>query len=79
MRFFGRGGNGREGVESISVAQLRKKLDRGDAVTILDVRQPVDEGPLAASIPGSIRILPADLPDRYPDLPRDTLLVPFCT
>lgn len=64
---------------SISAAGLRRLLERGENVTVLDVRQPSAYAEYPGSIPGSIRIPPAEIPDRYHELPRDRPIVVYCT
>ncbi len=80
MRLFGK--RGRESVEAgptISVGELKRRLDRGENVVVLDVRQPSAYAEYPGAIPGSSRIPPAELPDRYHELPQDRLIVPYCT
>jgi rhodanese-related sulfurtransferase len=48
-------------------------------VTVVDVRQPHAYDEFPSSIPGSIRIPPAELPERYAELPTGSLLVLYCT
>jgi rhodanese-related sulfurtransferase len=64
---------------TISARELRERLDRGEPVLVLDVRQPFAYEQFPGVIPGSVRIPPAELPGRYGELPRDRLIVPYCT
>jgi len=80
MRFFARKNQTHAGPEStISVADLRQRLDRGEGAIALDVRQPHAYAEYPGVIPGSIRIPPADLPERFDELPRNMPIVPYCT
>jgi rhodanese-related sulfurtransferase len=64
---------------TISVAELKRRLDRGQPTVVLDVRQPTAYAQYPGAIPGSIRITPGAIPERYVELPRDRLIVPYCT
>lgn len=59
----------------ISADELKGRLERGEPVTILDVRgiDEVAEAPLA--LPGALWIRPDDLPQRLHELPRDVMVV----
>jgi rhodanese-related sulfurtransferase len=54
-------------------------IDGGKNVTIVDVRQPHAYDEFPSSVSGSIRIPPAELPERYAELPVGSLLVLYCT
>jgi rhodanese-related sulfurtransferase len=63
---------------SISPAELHARLERGDPLHLLDVRQPVEHA--LAALPGS-QLLPLhDLPQRWRDVKplTDALVVCFC-
>lgn len=66
-------------VPTISAQQLRQMLDRGDPLTVLDVRSPHAYAEAHGAIPGSIRIAPHEIPKRYQEIPRDRLAVAYCT
>lgn len=78
MRLFGRKQETR-GVPAISAQELKQQMDRGRNLVIVDVRQPTGFEVYPGTIPGSLRIPPAELPDRYGELPRDRPIVVFCT
>ena len=78
VRFFGRKEE-RASAPQISVRDLKRRLDRGDHVVVVDVRQPAGETVYPGEIPGAVRIPPATLPQRYGELPRDRPLVFYCT
>jgi len=78
MRLFGRRRQeDGDSIPRISVEQLKQRLDRGEDVVVLDARQPHAYAEYPGAIPGSVRIPPAELPDRYDSLPRGRLLVPY--
>jgi rhodanese-related sulfurtransferase len=63
--------------ETISAAELRRRLALGEDIVRLDVRQPGAYADFPGAIPGSVRIPPTELPDRYGELPRDRPIVPY--
>ena len=65
-------------IREITPAGLRRMLDRGEAVTVLDVRSRQTYADAQAAIAGSVRISPHEISQRYSELPRDRLIVAFC-
>jgi sulfur-carrier protein adenylyltransferase/sulfurtransferase len=68
-------GTGVNQFETTSV-DLKKRLDAGDDVFILDVREPNEYQ--ICRIPGSVLIPLGELPRRYAELPADTDIVAHC-
>lgn len=66
-------------VSTISPKELRRMLDRGEPVTVLDVRSRQSYADAHASIPGSLRIPPHEIPERFTEIPRERLTVAYCT
>lgn len=66
-------------VPTVTSAQLRRMLDHKDPLTVLDVRSRQAYADAHASIPGSLRIAPREIPKRYQEIPRDRLAVAYCT
>ena len=60
--------------ERIAVADLKKKLDSGEKMLLIDVREDW-ELKADGAIPGAIHIPVADLDARMKDIPKDVQLV----
>lgn len=60
---------------SLSVEQLKEKLDRGEALCLLDVRTPAEHG--IASLGGTLIPL-GELPARYSELDSGAEIVVYC-
>ena len=60
---------------SLSVDDLKAKLDRGDAFLLLDVREPEE---FAFANIGGVPIPLGELPSRLAELDRDTEIVILC-
>jgi len=66
-------------MERISVAEINKRRESGEPVLFIDTRSPHDWGESDVKIPGAIRIHYSELTPRLDELPRDRLIVPYCT
>ena len=63
-------------IGEIEPAELKQRLDRGDALAVLDVREP--EEVRIAAIPGTVHIPMNDIPARLAELDRDAEWVVMC-
>ena len=63
-------------VGELEPAELKRRLDRGDAITVLDVREP-EELRLAA-FPSAVHIPMGEIPSRLTELDPDAELVVVC-
>ena len=59
--------------------ELKKMLDSGQKVFIVDLRHPLDYLPDPRVLPGALRISPEDLMARSNEIPRDRDIVLYCT
>lgn len=66
-------------IERITKEELKKKLDEGEGVQLLDVRNPVDYGTSDVKIPGAVRIPVGELEMRHTELDRAKEVVAYCT
>ncbi|HEY2615014.1 MAG TPA: rhodanese-like domain-containing protein, partial [Chthoniobacterales bacterium] len=69
-------GEANEIVPSISVLELKKKMEAGEAITLVDVREPFEYE--IARIAGSRLIPLGELPERLAEISRDGNLVLQC-
>jgi adenylyltransferase/sulfurtransferase len=60
----------------IGAAELKARLDRGEEILLLDVRQPWEHE--YARIPGSILLPVPELPERIEELDPDRAIVAYC-
>ena len=66
-------------IARISPEDLRRKLEAGEDVMILDLRTALDVAAVPHAIPGSRWIAAEQLDDRLSDIPRDRELVLYCS
>ena len=63
----------------ISVDDLRDRLNRGENIFFVDTRNPKAWGEAETRLPGAIRV-PADQVEQHlADIPRDRMIVAYCT
>lgn len=63
-------------IAQLTPAQLKQRLDRGDALVVVDVREPWEVA--VCALPGARHIPMREIPARAAELPRDTDLVLLC-
>ncbi len=59
--------------------ELKKQLDAGEQVYIIDLRHPMELVPDPFTLPGAIHFSPDDLRARGSEIPRDRDIVLFCS
>jgi membrane protein DedA with SNARE-associated domain/rhodanese-related sulfurtransferase len=59
--------------------ELKRQLDAGDSVYIVDLRHPLELLPDPFTLPGALNISPEALATRHLEIPRDRDVVLFCT
>lgn len=70
--------NAKTGARQLSIAELQQKLQRGERVVILDVREP--EEMLVSTLPGARPAPPDQIRSRpLGDLPAGATIVAYCT
>jgi membrane protein DedA with SNARE-associated domain len=66
-------------IARIEPADLKARLDRGEAVMIVDLRHPLDFEAEPNIIPGALHLSTAELEARHREIPRDREIVLYCT
>ena len=62
----------------IDPADAKARVDAGEAI-ILDVVAPVAWEQLVRAIHGSVRIPPDEIAERWRELPRERIIIAYCT
>ncbi len=65
--------------DRITASELKATLDRGEPITIIDLRHALDALPDPRTLPGAIRMTPDELRTRQSEIPRDRGVVLYCT
>jgi rhodanese-related sulfurtransferase len=63
----------------ISVDELKRRMDAGDPITVVDVRHPLALELDPEAIPGALNFLLEDIEHRHHEIPRDREIVLYCT
>jgi membrane protein DedA with SNARE-associated domain len=63
----------------ITPQELHEKLSSGEAVTIIDLRHPLDLLTDPRTLPGALHIKAAELAERAKEIPRDREIILYCT
>jgi rhodanese-related sulfurtransferase len=66
-------------VPRINVDEVKKRLDSGESIFLIDTRNQHDWNGSDVRIPGAVRIHYSELEDRLDELPHDRLIVAYCT
>jgi membrane protein DedA with SNARE-associated domain/rhodanese-related sulfurtransferase len=59
--------------------ELKRQLDAGEEIYIVDLRHPIEYIPDPFTLPGAHLITPKDLEERHQEIPRNCDVVLFCT
>jgi rhodanese-related sulfurtransferase len=63
----------------VTVDEVKERMDRGEAFTFIDTRNPKAWAEAETKLPGALRI-PADEIDQHLDeIPRDRTVISYCT
>ena len=65
--------------DRITVAKVKQRMDRGEPVLFIDTRNSQDWGASDVKLPGAVRMHYSELEKHLDELPRDRVIVPYCT
>lgn len=65
--------------DRIEADDLIRSLERGDTLTIVDLRHSLDALPDPRTLPGALRMTPDELRARHAEIPRDRGVILYCT
>jgi membrane protein DedA with SNARE-associated domain len=66
-------------VARIDVEELKRRLDAGEDVVVVDLRHAMDFEADPATIPGALLLSPEELEARHLEIPREREIVLYCT
>ena len=66
-------------IPRITPRQVTEAVRRGDRIAFVDARSPSASAEATEQIPGSLRVPPDEVDAHVPSLPRDALVVAYCT
>jgi len=65
--------------QRISPQELKRSMDDGEAVAVLDTRSSKAWDTSDVQLPSAMRVPPDEIRDHLADIPRDRLIVAYCT
>lgn len=63
----------------MTAEEIEERLDRGEPLTLLDVRNPRAWSKPDVKLPGAILVPIEDVEKRCGELPRDRAIITYCT
>lgn len=63
----------------ITVDEIRERMDRGEPFAFVDTRNPTAWSESDAKLPGAIRVPANELEEHLNEIPRDRVIVTYCT
>jgi rhodanese-related sulfurtransferase len=63
----------------ITVGELKRRIDQGEQIFIIDTRSPAAWYESDVRLPGAIRMHYSELDKHLGELPRDRTIVTYCT
>jgi len=66
-------------IARISAVELKKRMDAGEEIIIVDLRQSLDFEAVPSTIPGALLMSPDELDEHHDAIPRDREVILYCT
>ncbi|GAB4369277.1 MAG: DedA family protein/thiosulfate sulfurtransferase GlpE [Deltaproteobacteria bacterium] len=66
-------------IAHIGPKELRRRMEAGEELTVVDLRHPLEYDSDRVKIPGALHMLPEELGARHTEIPRDRDVVLYCT
>ena len=63
----------------VTVDEIKERLDRGEAFTFVDTRNPQAWGEADTKLPGAIRVAADQVENSLDQIPRDRTVITYCT
>ena len=63
----------------VTVAEVKERMDRGEAFTFVDTRNPTAWGEADTKLPGAIRVPSNEVEQHLDQIPRDRSVITYCT
>lgn len=67
------------GADRMTVRELHARLERGEPITVLDVRHPAQVAGDRRRLPGALALPADEVASRYRELPSDRAVVAYCS
>lgn len=63
----------------VTVDEIEERMNRGEAFTFIDTRNPQAWAEANTKLPGAIRMTVNDVEEHLDEIPRDRTVITYCT
>lgn len=63
----------------VTVDEVKQRMDRGEEFTFIDSRNPKAWAKAETKLPGAIRVPADDVAGHIDEIPRDRVIITYCT
>ena len=63
----------------VTVDEVKQRMDRGEAFTFVDTRNPTAWGEAKTKLPGAIRVPADEVEQHLNEIPHDRSVITYCT
>jgi rhodanese-related sulfurtransferase len=63
----------------VTVDEVKERMNRGEAFTFVDTRNPKAWGEANTKLPGAIRVSADEVKQHLEEIPRDRTVITYCT
>jgi rhodanese-related sulfurtransferase len=63
----------------VTVDEVKERMDRGEQFAFVDTRNPQAWGEAETKLPGAIRVPADELEQHLDEIPRDRVVITYCT
>ena len=63
----------------VTVEEVKERMDRGEQLAFVDTRNPQAWGEAETKLPGAIRVPADELEQHLGEIPRDRVVITYCT
>ena len=63
----------------VTVDEVRQRMDRGEVFVFIDTRNPKAWAEADTKLPGAIRVPADDVAGHIDEIPRDRVIITYCT
>ena len=78
IKSFEKGGKAMEATR-VTVDELKERMDRGEQFAFVDTRNPKAWGEAETKLPGAIRVPADEVEKRLGEIPKDRVVITYCT
>ena len=63
----------------VTVDEVKERMNRGEAFTFIDTRNPTAWGEANTKLPGALRIQGSEVDQHLDEIPHDRTVITYCT